>query len=66
MLFRSEKAMVVKKHGLSKFTHVVMILEDPPKKIIEEIKGMICRFIQAGNYRMTKELVFLPKEHGGL
>ena len=58
--------MVVKTHGLAKFTHVAMILEDQPKKLIEEIEGMICRFIQAGNYRTTKELVFLPKEHGGL
>ena len=27
---------------------------------------MICRFIQAGNYRTTKELIFLPKQHGSL
>ena len=48
-LLNKEKAMIVKTHGLSKFTHVAMILEDPPKKIIEEIGGIICRFIQAGN-----------------
>ena len=65
-LLNEEKAMVVKTHRLSKFTHVAMILEDPPKKLIEEIEGMICRFIQAGNYKTTKELVFLPNEHGGL
>ena len=51
---------------LSKFTHVAILLEDPPKKIIEEIESMVGRFIQAGNYRTTKELIFLPKEHGGL
>ena len=31
-LSNEEKAMVVKTHGLSKFTHVAMILEDLPKK----------------------------------
>ena len=65
-LSNEEKAMVVKTHRLSKFTHVAMILEDPPKKLIKEIEEMICRFIQTGNYKTTKELVFLPKEHGGL
>ena len=54
-LSKVEKAMVVKIHGLSKFTHVAMILEDPPKKIVEGIKSMICRFNQVGNYRTTKE-----------
>ena len=43
-----------------------MILEDPPKKIVEEIENMICRFIQAGSYRTTKELIFTPKQHRGL
>ena len=43
-----------------------MILEDPPKKMIEEIENMICRCIQAGYYRTTKELIFMPKQHGGL
>ena len=50
-LSNEEKAMVVKTHGLSKFTHVAMILEDPPKKMIEAIENMICRFFQAGNYK---------------
>ena len=58
--------MVVKTHRLSKFTHVAMILEDPPKKVVEEIEAMICRFIQTGSYRTTKEQIFLPKELGGL
>ena len=58
--------MVVKTHRLSKFTHVAMILKDPPKKVVEEIEAMICRFIQTGNYRTTKEQIFLPKELGGL
>ena len=65
-LSNKEKALVVKTHGLSKLTHVAMILEDPPKKIINKIEGMICRFVQAGNYRTIKELIFLPKEHGRL
>ena len=46
--------MKVKTHGLSKFTHVAMILEDPPKKLVEEIENMISRFIQAGNYRTRR------------
>ena len=56
----------LKMHGLSKFTHVAMILEDPSKKLVEEIENMISRFIQAENYRTTKELIFTPKQHGGL
>ena len=51
--------MIVKTDGISKFKHVAMILEDPPKKIVEEI-------IQAGSYRTTKELIFTPKQYGGL
>ena len=65
-LSNEEKAMIVKTHGLSKFTHVVMILENPPKKVVEAIESMICRLIQAGNYRTTKELIFTPKQYGGL
>ena len=65
-LSNEEKALVVKTHGLSKFTHIAMIMEDPPKKTIKEIENMICRFIQAGNYRTTRELIFLPKDLGGL
>ena len=65
-LSKDEKKMLVKTYGLSKFTHITMILEDPPKKMMQEIESMICRLIQAGNYRTTKELIYLPKEHGGL
>ena len=57
---------MVKTHGLSKFTHVSMILEDPPKKMITKIENMICRFIQAGRYSATKEQIFMPKALGGL
>ena len=50
-VLNEEKAMIVMTQGLSKFTHVAMILEDLPKKIMEEVESMICRFIQAGNYQ---------------
>ena len=39
---------------------------DPPKKMVEEIETIICRFIQTGNYRTIREQIFLPKEMGGL
>ena len=58
-LSNKEKAMVVK-------THVAMILEKPPKKMVEEIETMIRRFIQAGSYRTTREQIFLPKDMGRL
>ena len=34
--------------------------------MVEEIETMICRFIQTGNYRTTREQIFLSKEMGGL
>ena len=35
--------MVVETHGLSKFTHVAMILEDPPERIIYLIYALADR-----------------------
>ena len=65
-LTNEEKALVVKIHGLSKFTHIAMILEVPTKKVVKEIEDMICRFMQARNDRTTKEQIFMPKNLGGL
>ena len=65
-LSNKEKAQVVKIHGLSKFNHIAAIIPDPPNKISDQIESVICRFIQAGSYKMTKENVFLPKHLGGL
>ena len=65
-LSNKEKAQVVKIHGLSKFYHIAAIFPDPPNKVSEQIESIICRFIQAGSYKTTKEHVFLPKHLGGL
>ena len=58
-LSNEEKAQVVKIHGLSKFNHIAAIIPDPPNKVSEQIESIICRFIQAGSYKTTKEHVFL-------
>ena len=57
--------MVVKVYGMPKFNHIATILTDPPKETIKRIEDCTVKFIQAGGYKTTKQLIFSPKSVGG-
>ena len=63
---KMEKVYDVRTYVLSKFNHVVAILQNPPTKIQENIKSAIARFINQGPFRTTKEFIFVPTQFGGL
>ena len=61
------KATVVKSLGLSKLSHIALVLPDPSKDMVKRIESMFYRFVWGGkSEKVRRDDTKLPIKYGGL